>query len=129
MLSAKRILKQWLDRFLIITKCQPTIKFYPRDISSGLGFVFVQDIHSIRRFKKNYAYPLNIYLNLLFSSNRIPVLGCNPNSPIKVYINLTTSLSMAIHPEACQVVSSLLSSKCDITMSCVLTVMKIVSIW
>lgn len=52
-----QLLKQCLDRFLIITECQPTIKFYLCDIYSGLDFVFVLDIYSLGRFNKIMHIP------------------------------------------------------------------------
>lgn len=68
------------------------------------------------------------YLNLVFSSNGIPIFGCNSNFPIKVHVDICI-WRVVCNPKACKVVPTLLSCKCKITNCSILIMMKSVSIW
>lgn len=69
------------------------------------------------------------YVNFFFLSNWFPILSSNPNFPVKIDGCSWTSLMISIDPKACQVIATLFSCKCKLTMCHILIAMEIIPIW
>lgn len=72
---------------------------------------------------------MKAHLDLLFLSDRDPILSSDSSFPVNVDANIFVPVTLCICPKASHVVPGFLCCKCKLAMRYVIRVVQLVAIW